>query len=124
MRFQQCDSTVFKYKWRLKKDQRVSSDIINLNPKILRHPSYVKRYFPLIVELTELKDFINQGAGEQDYVDYKLGGVFELNIPRIEYMIKIYVRPNKTVLFQVSSPESQRAIAEYIIQSLYFIFSA
>ncbi len=31
-------------------------------------------------------------------MNYKLGGIFELNTPNIEYMIKIIVRPNMTAV--------------------------
>jgi hypothetical protein len=116
-----CDSKIFKFKWKIKKDYRLRTEIIPINPKVLRHPSYLKRYFPDSCELTPLKEFVSQ-TKDSEYIDYKVGMIFELNKPDIEYLMKIVLRPNMTMYVQISSPPNYTSICEYILQNLYFIF--
>lgn len=116
------DNKIFKFKWRIKKEYRLRTDIFAINPKVLRHPSYLKRYFPECCELTSMKDFVSQ-TKDSENLDYKVGLVFELNKPDIEYLIKIILRPNMTMYVQIASPPNYTLICEYILQNLYFIFS-
>ena len=91
-----CEPSVFKYKWKIKKEYRLRTNIFSINPKIIRHPSYIKRYFPKICDLTNIKDFISQ-TKDSEYFEYKTGLVFELNKPEIDYLIKITLLPNMTM---------------------------
>ena len=116
-----CDPTIFKFKWKIKKDYRLRTEIFAINPKVLRHPSYLKRYFPDACELSSLKEFISQ-TKDSEYFDYKVGMIFELNKPDIVYLMKIILRPNMTMYLQISSPPNYTSICEYVLQTFYFLF--
>lgn len=117
-----CDIQIFNFKWKIKKEYRLRTDVFAINPKVMRHPSYIKRYFPDCCEITSLKDFISQ-TKDSEYLDYKVGIIFELNKPDIEYLMKIVLRPNMTMYVQIASPPNYMEICEYILQNIYFIFS-
>jgi hypothetical protein len=38
----------------------MKSEVVALNPKIIRQPIFFKRYFPELIELSSLSDFVNQ----------------------------------------------------------------
>ncbi len=98
MQYKDCDLCVFRNKWRIKKDQILKSEIFAINPKVIRRPTYFLRYFPKCLELSSLDQFVGQDLNGHTFKYYKLGGIFELNTPNIEYMIKIIVRPDLSAI--------------------------
>lgn len=113
---------MFRQKWHYKKKQIIKSEIVELNPKIVRSPMVFKRYFPQLIELTDLGEFLNQGQDQSEYQDMKLGGVFTLQSPQIEFMLKIIIRPNLTGVFKVIPFQKYQSQGEQVLQNLVFIF--
>lgn len=90
---------IFRHKWNLKKKDLLCTPIFIANPNIMRHPTYLKKYFPKLIELTNFAKFAGQKKDGSEYCEYKLGGMFELNVPNIDYLIKIIVFPNAQLIF-------------------------
>lgn len=55
------------------------------------------------------------------FKNYKLGGIFELNQQKIEYMIKFIICPNFTAVVQIIPYSSYIQTAEMLLQHLQYI---
>eukprot|EP00330_Aristerostoma_sp_ATCC50986_P003617 CAMPEP_0114582092 /NCGR_PEP_ID=MMETSP0125-20121206/6123_1 /TAXON_ID=485358 ORGANISM="Aristerostoma sp., Strain ATCC 50986" /NCGR_SAMPLE_ID=MMETSP0125 /ASSEMBLY_ACC=CAM_ASM_000245 /LENGTH=91 /DNA_ID=CAMNT_0001774799 /DNA_START=1842 /DNA_END=2117 /DNA_ORIENTATION=- len=81
----------FKQKWKIKSSQIWRTSEFELDSAIVKSAYDFKKYFNYLVDLkpTDEYDFV-QGSKK-----IKLGGAFELNIPNIEYLLRITVFPNQ-----------------------------
>jgi len=71
--------------------------------------------------LVDLKP-MNEYEFVQGKKKIKLGGVFELDAPGIEYLLRINVLPNNRIVLQIAAPRSAREYAVFVLQSLLFLF--
>jgi hypothetical protein len=46
MSFVETEHIVFKQRWHYKKSQMMKSEVVQMNPKIVRQPIIFKKYFP------------------------------------------------------------------------------
>ncbi|KAM3135749.1 hypothetical protein pb186bvf_012146 [Paramecium bursaria] len=104
------DEQTFINKWNFKEKYIMKSEVVEINSKILRDHSTINNYFPGILDLT------------QDQNVYEYGMQFTLNSPNIEYMLKVIIFANKTILFQIIPYQSYLTQAEHILHTLVFLF--
>lgn len=73
----------------------LSTDIINLNRKLVKTAYDFKKYFNSLIDLKPEKeyDYINGTA------NFKLGGVFTLPPINIKYYLRILCRPDNKASF-------------------------
>jgi hypothetical protein len=68
-----------------------------MSKKIIRSMNYFNRYFPKMVELTSYEDFAHNNDPES-IKNFELGGVFVLDKPNIEFMLKFSIRPDFSMI--------------------------
>eukprot|EP00828_Plagiopyla_frontata_P017983 TRINITY_DN23155_c0_g1_i3.p1 TRINITY_DN23155_c0_g1~~TRINITY_DN23155_c0_g1_i3.p1 ORF type:complete len:169 (-),score=21.80 TRINITY_DN23155_c0_g1_i3:54-560(-) len=124
MVFKEIDKEAFKYKWRLKKNDIITSQFFKPNSHILRSSNALLRFVPKLLELNDYRQFLAQPKNSSHLQSYKLGGVFELNQPDIEFMIKISLKPNAVAFVQATGYSSYQLVVENIIQSFVFLLAA
>lgn len=63
-----------------------------------------------------------ENEAKNEYLEYKIGILFELNRPGIDFFMKITLLPNSTMMAQMEGPGGQEEICEYLLQSMCFLF--
>jgi len=54
----------------------------------------------------------------------KYAGCFELDIPAVDYLIKIVSLPNGNIVIQIAAPTESKDIAAFLLQTLGFLLRA
>lgn len=112
---------MFRYKWGLKKEQAYNCEVASVNPRLVKQPKdYLEKYFPLLSELVSYSAYQQQNAHKP--VNYKLAGIFELNQPGVEYLLKLTLRPDGSLLVQVASNSMSAKIAQELVSNFAFLF--
>ena len=78
----------------------MKSENFNINSSVIKNLGDFIKYFPKCNELgATIEEFTNQDISQTEHLKfYELGGIFELDVPSIEYMIKVTVRPDFTAI--------------------------
>lgn len=83
-------------------------------------PATVKRYLSELTEITDYQQFITQ----KSYMEYKLC-VKALVLNQYDCLIKLRVRPNMTVVVQVTpcqpNVKHSKTVATFLLQTLRFV---
>ena len=118
MEFKYVNPEVFRERWKMKSKDIIRTEEINVDPSIVKTAYDFKKYFGYLVDLKPMDeyDFV------QGKKSIKLGGLFELDIPNSEYLLKINVLPTHQVVFQITTYEAQSQIAAFLLQALAFLF--
>ncbi|KRX00517.1 Coatomer/clathrin adaptor appendage, Ig-like subdomain [Pseudocohnilembus persalinus] len=125
MIFKETDPFVFKSKWNMKKDQAIKTEFFTVNTRIVRQPNDFIKFFQKSIEFTSVQEFLSQKqqVNGEELKYYEVGGIFELNTPDIEFLLKITVRPNLTAIIQIIPFSSYIRIAEHVLHHLQYVFS-
>ena len=118
MEFKYVNNQEFRAKWSLRKKFVYRSEEIEFDPEIIGNTYDFKKYFNYIIDL--------QPKNEYDYVQgkksIKFAGVFELDIPDFEFLLKIVAFPNNKVAFQIAYFEQMEEVTKFLIKTLAFLF--
>ena len=118
MQFKYIEPFEFREKWKYSDLKVLKTQAITLDTKLVENLLDFRRYFGELVELgpkNEIQSYEKTGK-------IKLAGVFELDIPNVEYMLKINSLPSGQVVFQVAADRRHHDEACYLLQTLIFIF--
>jgi len=63
---------------------------------------------------------------EEDHVleGFGFGGCFELDLPDLEYLLRIHIRNSDYVVFEVAGNEGDSQVAKFVLDTLVFLFEA
>ena len=118
MEFKYVEAEELKLKWKSLENRVLKSETVTLDPSLARSVYDFKKYFGYLVDLKPNDEF--------DYVEgkkgLKLGGIFELDVPNAEYLLKIHALPDGRVVFQVATERQNTPLAAYLLQTLVFLF--
>jgi len=119
MEFKPIDSEEsFRMRWSFRKATALRTEEIELDPSIIGNSHDFKKYFSYLIDL--------KPKNEYDYVQgknsIKFAGVFDLDVPNYEYMLKIVALPNNKVIFQIVCFEENEGTAKFILRTLAFLF--
>ncbi|CAD8058353.1 unnamed protein product [Paramecium primaurelia] len=117
------DTTIdsFKARWEYKSKSILKTEQVPLNSKIINSKQAFIKHFGEnnILILNDEQNFLNQ---QGEIVTTEYGLVFTLSSPQIEFLLKIIIFPNFSVLFQIIPYSSYQTQAEAILHTLIFIF--
>ncbi|CAK77833.1 unnamed protein product (macronuclear) [Paramecium tetraurelia] len=124
------DTTIdsFLARWEYKSKSILKSEQVRLNQKIVNSRDDILKHFGpnnvLILHGEEdmLTSDANQMQKKTEMVGSEYGLVFTLSSPQIEFLLKIILFPNQTVLFQIIPYSSYQTQAEAILHTLVFLF--
>lgn len=118
MEFKYVNADVFRERWKMKSNNILRSEEITVNPGIMKTAYDFKKYFGYLIDLKPMDeyDFV------QGKKSIKLGGLFELDVPNTEYLLKINVLPSHQVVFQIATFETESNTASFLLQALAFLF--
>ena len=117
MQFKPTEAQDFRKKWKSSSFYILKTEPIRLDENLIDTPDF-KKFFAGLIDLRPQDDHnLNEKA------TLKLAGVFELDIPHVEYLMKINVLPSGQAVFQVAAPHKHCETAVYLLQTLAFIFS-
>ena len=118
MEFKYVSAEEFREKWKSKTQAVLKTEEIDLDPVIVKSTYDFKKYFGYLVDLKPMDeyDFV------QGKKSIKLGGIFELDVANVDYMIKINILPGHKVVFQVASNEDKTEVTTFLLQTLMFLF--
>jgi len=121
MEFKYTDTLAFEQRWHKNMDSVYRSSMIQLDENLIKSPYDFQKYFGFLVDLNPQSEYLSAAQGR---VNKDLGGVFELDLIEIEYLLKISVFPSKRVIFQVIAGEKDYEVAKLILDTLVFLFQA
>ncbi len=117
------DRKEFGTVWRKLKqnDSVLKSEAFEINRKIIKDAFDLKKYFNNLIELNPQKhyDYLSGGG------DLKLGGIFEIfhdEENSCEIYLKIIAKPNKQIVILGGTQGKNRAMVEFLINTLIFLF--
>ena len=118
MDFKPISADVFQERMRWRGGNTYKSAEISLDSTLIRSPHDFKKYFNNLIDLraNDEFDYTQSRRGAQ------LGGLFELDVPNAEYLLKINISADQQVVFQIACFESESAIATFLLQGLTFLF--
>jgi len=120
MEFKYTDAITFEQRWQRSTDTIWRSSMIQLDDNLIKSPNDFQKYFGFLVDLNPQGDYLSaQGRGNKD-----LGGIFELDLLGIEYMLKMSIFPSKKAIFQVITGEKDFEVAKLVLDTLVFLFQA
>jgi hypothetical protein len=114
MEFKFTDGDEFRSKWHRPNTKVVKTSEIVLDQNIAKTLADFKQYFTGLIELKPKSDYDKKNA--------KLAGCFELDVPGVEYLVKIVTLPNGNVVFQIAAPSESVELAAFLLQTLGFLF--
>ena len=118
MQLRQIDAEEFKKKWKNSELTVLKSDQIPVDQNLIKHVGDFKKYFG---ELVELKSQKRNEQNSKTRVT-KLGGIFGLHIPYVDYLLKLNILSSGELVFQVAVERKNYDFACYLLQTLVFIF--
>jgi len=118
MEFKYVTPEVFREKWKIKSVNVLKTEEITVDANVVKTAYDFKKYFGYLIDLKPMDeyDFV------QGTKSIKLGGVFELDVPNAEYLLKINVLPTHQVVFQIATFDADNHIGKFILQALAFLF--
>jgi len=120
MEFKFIDGEDFRAKWNSPNMNIIKTNEVPLDFAIAKSAYEFKNYFSYLIDLKPRNeyDFI------QGKKSIKLAGCFELDMPGVEYLLKIVVLPTQTVVFQLASRQENTELGAFVLQTLSFLFRA
>jgi len=111
MEFKFIDAAEFKSKWNRYNTKVIKSSEISIDPNVAKKVPELKNYFSGLIDLKSKKTT-------------KFGGCFELDIPAVDYLIKIVSVNNGNIVIQIAAPQESKDIAAFLLQTLGFLLRA
>jgi len=120
MEFKYVDIGTFERQWQKNTDHILKTELFLLDPNIVNAGHDFKKYFNYLLDLKIMDEYdYIQGRKSLD-----LGGVFELDIVDVEYLLKISVFPSRKATFQIIADKKDFEVAKFILETLVFLFKA
>jgi len=120
MEFKFVDLGTFERQWQKNTDNILKTDLILLDSNIVSAGHDFKKYFNYLVDLKIMDEYdYIQGRKSLD-----LGGLFELDVVDVEYLLKISVFPSRKATFQIVADKKDFEVAKFILETLVFLFKA
>ncbi|CAD8158415.1 unnamed protein product [Paramecium octaurelia] len=128
MSFRDTTKDSFLARWEYKSKSILKSEQVQLNSRIVNSRNDIFKHFGTnnILILHDEEDLLTSDANQMlkktEMVGSEFGLVFTLSSPQIEFLLKIILFPNQTVLFQIIPYSSYQTQAEAILHTLVFLF--
>ena len=118
MEFKPIEQGSFEERWRLREKFVFASKTVRLDSHLVQNRADFRRYFQHLVDVTvePEEDHVLEGFG--------LGGLFELDVPDLEYLLRIHIRNSDYVVFEVAGNEGDSQVAKFVLDTLVFLFEA
>jgi len=118
MEFKYISAEEFRERWKSNNYTVLKTEQIELDTVVVKSFYDFTKYFAYLVNLTpnDEYDFVQGKKG------LELGGVFELDLTNVDYMLKINLLSVDKVVFQVACPEEKTEIAIFLLQTLKLLF--
>ena len=119
MQFKFIDMVNFKKRFKNNEMKVLRNEPLILNSKIIKSAYDFKKYFPSLIDLNPHKEY----DAISGISDLKIGGIFELFPHLPDFLMRIIYKPNKKAIFQIAcEKEIQQDFAQYILNTLIFLF--
>lgn len=111
MEFKPIEKESFGERWRQRAKFIFASKALRLDQQLVEHNSDFRKYFQHLVDVNEEEQF-------------GFGGLFELDLPDVEYLLRIQIRNQDHVVFEVAGNDGDSQVAKFILDTLIFLFEA
>ena len=118
MEFKYIELPDYRNRWKKLQNETLMSEPITVNSGLIRSANDFKKYFGYLIDIKTK----NEGEVVRVSKGIKYGGLFELETIKVEYLLRINILPSGEVVFQVAAESEHRLVAEYLLQTLVFIF--
>jgi len=116
--FKLIETEAFLEKWKTQSQNVLKTEELVIDTSIVKTAYDFKKFFPYLADLNPMNEY----EYLQGTKSIKLGGIFEIDGPHQEYLLKINILPTQKVVFQIAVSESESNLASFFLQSLAFLF--